>query len=69
MGKWEVKVVLSGGTVGVVMSSQHSGLCHVAEGFFDGLGANRPTSPEESSSNPGGKAQEQLLLNPEGAVA
>lgn len=67
VGKWQVKVVATGGASRVVKSSQYAGLGHVTEGFFDGLGTNRPTRPKESSSNPGGKAQEQLLLNSAGA--
>lgn len=57
MGKWQVnKIVATGGMLRVVKSSQHAGLCHVMEGFLNGLGTNRLTSPKEFNSMPGGNA-------------
>ena len=43
---------------GVGVSFQHKGLCHMTQGFFNGLGSNLPIFPRESSTSPGGKAQE-----------
>ena len=58
VGKGQSQVMAGGGSAGVRVSLQHEGLCHVTEGFFNGLSANLPTFPKESSSSPGGKAQQ-----------
>ena len=45
---WEVKVVASSCLSGICTSIQLAGgLCHVADGFFDGLTPSWPTSPKE----------------------
>jgi hypothetical protein len=58
VGKGQSQVGAGAGASGVGVSFQHEGLCHVTQGFFDGLGANLPAFPKESSTSPGGKSQE-----------
>jgi hypothetical protein len=58
VGKGQSQVVACCCSAGVGVSLQHEGLCHVTQGFFDGLGTNLPAFPKESSSSPGGKAQQ-----------
>jgi hypothetical protein len=58
VGKGQSQVVACCCSAGVGVSLQHEGLCHVTQSFFDGLGTNLPAFPKESSSSPGGKAQQ-----------
>ena len=58
VGKGQSQVGSGAGASGVRVSFQHEGLCHVTQGFLDGLGSNLPTFPKVSSTSPGGKAQE-----------
>jgi hypothetical protein len=58
VGKGQSQVGAGAGASGVGVSFQHEGLCHVTQGYFNGLGSNLPTFPKESSTSPGGKAQE-----------
>ncbi len=46
----------------IVVPSQHLGLCHETQGFFDGLVANLLLVAVLASANPGGKRKEELLL-------
>jgi hypothetical protein len=58
VGKGQSQVGAGAGSSGVGVSFQHEGLCHLTQGFFNGLGSNLPTFPKESRTSPGGKAQE-----------
>ena len=58
VGKGQSQVGAGAGASGVGVSFQHEGLCHVTQGFFNGLGSNLPAFPKESSTSPGGKSQE-----------
>lgn len=60
MGKGQRQGIAAGstGASGVSVSFQHEGLCHMTQGFFDGLGSNLPTLPKVSSTSPGGKSQQ-----------
>jgi hypothetical protein len=58
VGKGQSQVGAGAGASGVGVSFQHEGLCHVLPGFFNGVGSNLLTFPKESSTSPGGKAQE-----------
>jgi hypothetical protein len=58
VGKGQSQLVSGVGTARVGVSLQHEGLCHVTQGFFNGLCSNLPAFPKESSASPGGKAQQ-----------
>jgi hypothetical protein len=58
VGKGQSQVGAGAGASGVRVIFQHKGLCHVTQGLFNGLGSNLRTFPKESSTSPGGKAQE-----------
>jgi hypothetical protein len=58
VGKGQSQVKAGAGLSGFGVSFQHEGLCHLTQGFFNGLGSNLPTFPKESSTSPGGKAHE-----------